>query len=393
MIKTTESAKMDSSQKRVVTYTTNPLSIAHTRTCSVLDAIAEEDLTKAQAQAGGEIQSCSKLSRSHADPFNQRVDSTGRGNNYYYKGYKAYSMPQRHYHSNTNAAAAGKSEEGHAKTTLEDDGGSFSRSRWTISKCLGKAKEAFQCDKKLIRKGKEDKLQSEMKRRARQERDCLGTANKVVKFILMLLGILLILITLFTLGSLANPAKVALIRVNHLLGESSIELHNVTIENTNLEGVHIPNLQDILASIFTEESALMPEQVSSAFSSSALQQESAAAVMSELEVEASSIIELKDAPNNPLQEAFMSWCDNATCTESLRPVCPSLGRALDKGQRDGVPVIPFPREFCSAVRQLNKVGCLCDDNIMNIPGAERLSQSASLVATMCGFRDELQTCE
>jgi hypothetical protein len=377
MIETSESAKMESSQKRV-TYT-NPI-ISHTRTCSVLDAIEEEDLTKAQAQAGAEIQS-SKLSRSHADPFNQRVDSTGRGNNYYYKGYKAYSMPQRPHHS---AKPADKSE-GSAKTASFKSG-SFSRS---ISKYLHKAKEALECDKHL-RKGK-DKLHSEMKKRERQERNCLGTTNKIVKFILMLLGILLILITLFTLGSLAHPAKVALIRVNHLLGESSIELHNVTIENTNLEGVRIPNLQDIMASIFTSEPQV-PQIPNVSFDS--LQQDSAA-VMSEVEVEvgASSIIELKDATSNPLEEAFMSWCEKAKCTDSLRPVCPSLGRALDKGQRGGVPVIPFPREFCSAVRQLNKVGCLCDENIASIPGAERLSQSASLVATMCGFREELQTCE
>ena len=65
---------------------------------------------------------------------------------------------------------------------------------------------------------------------------------------------------------------------------------------------------------------------------------------------------------------------------------------MNAGQRNGVPVLPFPREFCTAVRQLNGKGCLCDKDIVTIPDGQRLQSSRSLISNMCGFRKELKSC-
>ena len=369
---------MESSQKRIYK---NPLSQTMINGKSVSDgilaAIEEEDLDKVGSKA-----------YKQSDPFNQRVDSTGRPNAYYYKGYKAYSMPhmpQRH-------PSFGRCIETSETTKTLYDGGLNKRNRKSLSEYFQRMKTMLKCERQAIKEDDSAASDTQLKRirkRDSWQRDCLGQTNKILQFVLMVLTILLILVTFFALATVSVPAKTVLVRVGNLLGEKSIELHNVTIANTNLEGIHIPDLQDMISNLFADEESL---------SSNSSQDEEHVVVMAKGEdsnVEANSIVVLKDAVNQPseVEDAFMNWCENATCTESLRPLCSSMGRGLDKGQRDGVPIIPFPRDFCSAVRQLNKVGCMCDTDIKRIPGAERLSQSASLVATMCGFRNELQECD
>ena len=101
---------------------------------------------------------------------------------------------------------------------------------------------------------------------------------------------------------------------------------------------------------------------------------------------------MKDAPEEE-KDPFLEWCTAAPCAQGvLKGKCAEIGRSIAKGSRNGIPVLPFPRDFCRAFRQLNRSDCLCDKNITSIPDGERLFQTKSLITTMCGFREELKTC-
>ena len=373
----------------------NPLMQA--RHVGFLQSIEEgEELSKtgsgSENSSEVELEVVSNSSSDKSDPFIKRMDSTrtcARTLNSYF--YRTKSMPASHYNSN-NALRTVDEEE-----RAESDGDGSSGKARSLSQYFRRnpLKSMSATFRQSIRFAKSRRSSSSgsskdstgTRKAQAHKRDCLGTANRVLQFILMLLAILFIVLALLFLANVAKPAKTVLIRVGNLLGEKSIELKNVTITNTNLEGVHIPNLGDMLGDVFKVEPLPPPPKIELP---PPPKMEGNVFSMVEDAI-ANSVIEMKDAKREQ-EDAFMSWCENAPCTKSFRKKCPSVGRGLQQGQKNGVPVIPFPREFCAAMRQLNKKKCMCDENIMQIPEAERLTQSSTLIATMCGYRNELTKC-
>ena len=221
----------------------------------------------------------------------------------------------------------------------------------------------------------------------------LATANKILQFVLMVLCVVLIVAVLVALATVAQPAKNVLIRAGRILGENSIVFSNVTIDSTKMNGLelkNIPKIGDVLGEMFAPANPVesMSKSLEGAdwlrmpWDTSARGREGAA----------DETLVMKDAPEEE-KDPFLEWCTAAPCAQGvLKGKCAEIGRSIAKGSRNGIPVLPFPRDFCRAFRQLNRSDCLCDKNITSIPDGERLFQTKSLITTMCGFREELKTC-
>jgi len=380
----------------------NPL--AQARTVGFLQSIQEDESLRGESeqQKRTERERKSKsMPEAHtekaerADPFHQRVDSTRKVDKFLNR---TLSMP--HYQQ-----ALSVSVEGGAGADDPQQHKSRTFSSYLRRMNALKRVPTRRGIPSTITEEAESSSSARKHRRLKTIEGCIGFTNKILQFVLMVMAILLIVASFAVLSNVAGPAKTVLVRVGNMLGERSIELNNVTISTARMGSVglgklQVPPVQNLISQLFDtnigKDGVVDPDPLGLGALVAGQEGEERVNAMSLSEMEAAETafangIEMKDAQNEA-DDKFMAWCEAAPCTEGFRATCPAVGRGLDKGQRNGVPVIPFPREFCASVRQLNQAGCLCDENIMDVPQAERLSQSASLVATMCGFRNELEEC-
>ncbi|QDZ23031.1 hypothetical protein HOP50_09g55750 [Chloropicon primus] len=230
--------------------------------------------------------------------------------------------------------------------------------------------------------------------------ECLILTNRILSFVLMALAIVLIFGVLISMAVLTPQAKTVLVRTGRMFGEQAIVFSNVTIEDTTMDGLtlkNLPNIGDVVGSMFgmdpvtsMSKSAESPEwrwpwEDPPPSEAEEIELKDAKEAKKSEELEVLSVLE------EP-KDAFLEWCEAAPCAKALRDKCPQIKIGLEKGSNGPVPVLPFPKEFCAAFRQLNRSRCLCDKNIQSIPDGERLFQTRSLISSMCGFRDELKKC-
>ena len=379
----------------------NPL--AQARESGVLSSIVEEGLVLSESSLSDSMQEIERgdsskgkprqesserslrranaLGKSMTDPFNQSFDGRVKGGSscvpHYNYSLREY-MERTRFHRDEDSQPTKQSVLGRLQRQTTKFFDSRSSGRWSNASSSAETPGA-------------NAGGARESRSLRALSDCFSVTNTVLRFVLTLLTLLLVCVTLYALATVARPAKTVLVRFGRVLGDRSMELNNVTIANANLEGLRLsglPNVNDALREAFALPPLPAPEPVANVFAG--LIRDPALGAREEPRA-----IEMKDAVSLPreAESKYMSWCQSAPCTEQLRDKCPAIGASLEKGQRNGIPVLPFPREFCAAVRQLNKSGCFCDENIKEIPDGERLTQSRSLIATMCGFRDELVSCD
>jgi len=104
-------------------------------------------------------------------------------------------------------------------------------------------------------------------------------------------------------------------------------------------------------------------------------------------------VEISD--DEAFESLFMEWCVASSCAEGAAETpkeraryCNRIDLDLLTAQRDGKPVIPLPRPFCSALDDLSGRGCLCAGSGLADVSADtkRLVQMATVSAAMCGLR-------